>query len=201
LDIAGLEEVHMKTNAALVVLQSLCLAPELPTAGAGAPLATQGLPAPPMPGPAHEIFKEDEGIWDVVMEVFLPMMRPMVTKGVSTNTLGCGGLCLISDLRTDLSAAVPFHGHSVTVYDSRKGKYTRCWTDSMSQGLELIEATWDAGARKLTSVVAGADAAGQAHARAVTDYASPDSRVFTLYGPEPDGKEAVRMRFTSTRRK
>lgn len=57
----------MKATAALAVLPSLLLAPDVPTVHSGAPLATQGLPAAPRPGPAHDIFKEDEGIWDVVM--------------------------------------------------------------------------------------------------------------------------------------
>jgi Protein of unknown function (DUF1579) len=163
--------------------------------------AAQDMPLP-KPGPEHEVLKQDEGAWDATVEIFAqPGAAPMTSKGVETNTIGCSGLCLITDFKGDMMPGVPFHGHGTTVFDAAKKKYVGSWTDSMSAGLAIGESTYDAAAKKATGWMEGPDATGKVmKVRSQVEYKG-DTRVFTMFSPGPEGKEAVGMRITYTRRK
>lgn len=167
-----------------------------------APVASAAqAPEAPRPGPEHETLKMDEGTWDATIEVVPPGAPPMTSKGVETNTMGCGGKCLITDFRGDLLPGVPFLGHGVATWDPGKKKYVTCWTDSMSTGLSVGEATWDPAARRMTGWVEGPDMTGKVtKSRAVTEY-KDGTRVFTAYAPGPDGKEMQALKITYTKRK
>jgi hypothetical protein len=162
----------------------------------------QGPPAP-KPGPEHAVLKEDVGTWDAKVEIIpAPGMQPMVSKGVETNTLGCGGLCLISDFKAEGAQGEPFHGHGITTWDPVKKKYVGSWTDSMSTGLMLGESTWDPAAKKATGTMTTRDPTGKPiETRMVAEYPSPDARTMMSYMMGPDGKEFMNMRITYTRRK
>jgi hypothetical protein len=166
------------------------------------PAAAAGQPPPTLtPGPEHQVLKMDAGTWDAVVEVSMPGAPPMTSKGVEVNTMGCGGLCLITDFKGDFMPGVPFHGHGVTTWDARKKKYTMTWTDSMSTGLATGESTWNADKKQLAGWMEGADASGQVmKTRSVLAH-TPAGRVFTAYAPGPDGKEAQMMKITYTKRK
>lgn len=167
-----------------------------------AALAGQESPPLPKPGPEHQILEEDEGTWDATVEIFgAPGAPPMTSKGVETNTVGCGGLCLITDFKGEMMPGQPFHGHGMTAYDAAKKKYVGSWTDSMSRGLAIAESTWDAAARRMSGSMEGPDMTGKmTRMRSVVEYKDDGTRVFTMYGPGPDGKEAMGMRITYSRR-
>ncbi len=170
------------------------------SAQAGAP---QGMPPMPKPGPEHAIFNEDAGTWDAVVETFMaPGAPPSTSKGVETDTIGCGGLCLITDFKGEMMPGMAFHGHGTSAWDPLKKKYVGAWTDSMSQGVAISEATWDPATRTMTAWMEGPDMSGKiVKMKSVSEYKSPGTRVFTMYGPGPDGKETMGMRITYTRRK
>jgi hypothetical protein len=155
----------------------------------------------PKPGPEHALFKDDAGTWDAVVEVFMPgQPSPMTSKGVETNTLGCGGLCLITDFKGDMMGTT-FHGHGTSVYDAAKKKYVGSWTDSMSTGLAITEGTFDPAKKTFTGWFEGPDMTGKVtKTRGVTEYKDKNNRVFSMYAPGPDGKEALGMRITYKRR-
>jgi hypothetical protein len=165
--------------------------------------AQQGGPPMPKPGPEHDIFKMDVGTWDAAVAVSTaPGEKPMTSKGVEVNTLGCGGLCLISDFKGEMMPGTPFHGHGVATWDALKKVYRGSWTDSMSVGLMVAESKWDPATKKMTGMMEGPDMSGKVtKMRAVVDYATPGKRVFTLHSPGPDGKEAQAMQITYTLRK
>jgi hypothetical protein len=178
--------------------------------GLAAPAAAQGsegqgagMPPMPKPGPEHDLFKHDEGTWDATVETFMaPGAAPMVSKGVETNTIGCGGLCLITDFKGEMMPGQTFHGHGTAAWDPAKKKYVGSWTDSMSTGIAIGESTYDAATKTVTGWMEGPDMTGQvSKMRSVVQYTSDDARVFTMYGPGPDGKEVMGMRITYTRRK
>jgi hypothetical protein len=188
--------------AALLLLGGVGLAQEKPKAAAsqGAPAGTPPMPAP---GPEHAVLKLDEGTWDATVEMFMaPGAPPMTSKGVETSTLGCGGLCLITDFKGE-SMGMPFLGHGVATYDAVKKKYTGTWMDSMSLGLFSSESTYDAGKKVLTGTMEGPDMMTRQTTRmkSVVEWKGADTRVFTLSGPGPDGKEMVGLRITYKRRK
>lgn len=157
-------------------------------------------PPTPTPGPAHAVLKEDAGTWDAVVEVFgMPGEAPK-SKGVETGTIGCGGLCLITDFKGEMMPGQSFHGHGTATYDPSKKKYVGSWTDSMSAGLMVSEATWDPATRTMTGTMEGPDMTGRTvKLRSTTTYKG-NTRVFTMYGPGPGGKEGMTMRITYTRR-
>jgi hypothetical protein len=161
------------------------------------------MPPPPKPGPEHQLFKEDAGTWDAVVETFMaPGAPPMTSKGVETNTIGCSGLCLITDFKGEMMPGTSFEGHGVATWDTAKKKYVGSWTDSMSQGLGVTEATWDPAKRTMTGWMEGPDMSGnQTRMKAVSEYKADGSRVFTMYGPAAGGQEPLVMRITYTRRK
>lgn len=159
-------------------------------------------PPMPKPGPEHEVLKADAGVWDAKVEVTMaPGLAPMVSTGVETNTVGCGGLCLISDFKSEFEGQ-PFHGHGLTTWDPAKKKYVGSWVDSMSAGLSIIESTWDPAAKRAEGTMAMPEpSGGTLKARTVVEYSSPDTRTMTSYMTGPDGKEFVSLRITYTRRK
>jgi hypothetical protein len=170
---------------------------------AGPVAAQQAAPPVPKPGPEHMVFKQDEGTWDAVVEMFMgPGAPPVTSKGVETNVVGCGGLCLVSDFKGEMAPGQPFHGHGMSAWDGTKKKYVGSWTDSMSNGLALSEGTYDAAARTMTGYMEGPDATGKmARMKSVVEYKDASSRVFTMYMPGPDGKELPGMRITYKKRK
>ena len=157
----------------------------------------------PTPGPEHAVLKADAGTWMAKVELTpAPGVPAMTSSGVETNTLGCGGLCLISDFKGELGPGQPFHGHGVTTWDPHKKQYVGSWTDSMTAGMMRAETTYDAAGKKATGWMEGPDPSGQMmKMRIVAEYPSPDSRTMMSYMTGPDGKEFQMMRITYTRKK
>lgn len=181
-----------------VLLVALAAAP-LAAGGSGA----QQMPPMPKPGPEHEVLKNDAGTWDAVVEfVPGPGAPPMTSKGVEVNTIGCGGLCLITDFKGESMPGVAFHGHGVTSWDSAKKKYAGSWTDSMAMGLAVSESAYDPAAKKMTGWMEGPDMTGKVmKTRTVVEWRNGGTRVMTAYAPGPDGKEMQTLRITYTPRK
>ena len=167
-----------------------------------APLAAQQAPPMPKPGPEHEVLKMDVGTWDAVVEfVPAPGAPPTTSKGIEVNKLGCGGLCLISDF-TGEAMGNPFQGHGVLTWDAGKKKYVGSWTDSMSMGLAMTEATYDAATKKWSGWMEGPDMTGKVmKVRNVVDVKDANNRVMTAFATGPDGKEMQVMKITYTKRK
>ena len=170
---------------------------------AGPVAAQQGAPPAPKPGPEHMVFKQDEGTWDAVVEMFMaPDAPPMTSKAAETNVLGCGGLCLVSDFKGEMAPGQPFHGHGTTAWDGAKKKYVGSWTDSMSNGLAISEGTYDAAAKTMTGYMEGPDASGKmSKMKSLVEYKDAGTRIFTMYMTGPDGKEVPGMRITYKKRK
>lgn len=173
----------------------------LAVSGTAAVSAQQGPPMP-KPGPEHAIFKMDVGTWDAVVEMVPGPGAPVQkSKGVETNRIGCGGLCLISDFKADVMG-MPFEGHGVSTWDPAKKKYVGSWTDSMSTGLAIGESTYDATTKKWTGTMEGPDMTGKiVKSRTIGEMPNPNTRIFTMYSTGPDGKESESMKITYTKRK
>jgi hypothetical protein len=162
----------------------------------------QQMPPMPKPGPEHAVLKMDEGTWDAVVEITPAPGAPVQkSKGVEVNTVGCGGLCLITDFKGDMMGS-PFQGHGVATWDPAKKKYVGTWTDSMSTGLAMGESTYDPATKKWTGWMEGPDMTGKVtKSRSVVEWRGATTRVFTMYSAGPDGKEMEGMKITYTRRK
>ena len=155
----------------------------------------------PKPGPEHKVLEMDAGTWEATVEMFVPgAAKPEVSKGTETNTIGCSGLCLISDFKSTMMGA-PFHGHGTTAWDPAKKKYVGSWTDSMSTGLSTSETTYDAATKTSTGWMEGPDPTGKVvKSKGVVQYKDANNRVFTMYMVGPDGKEVPSMKISYTRK-
>jgi hypothetical protein len=167
---------------------------------AAAVASAQGPPAPKA-GPEHEVLKSDVGTWDATVESYMPgAPTPMTSKGTETNSL-LGGLWLVTDFKAEMMGT-PFQGHGVTGYDPNKKKYVGTWVDTMSSGLLLSESSWDAATKTMTGTTEGPDMSGQVQKmKSVVTYKDPDTRVFTMSGTGPDGKDVKFMTITYKRKK
>jgi len=124
----------------------------------------------------------------------------MVSKGTETNTL-VGGLWLVTDFKSDMMGQ-PFQGHGVNGWDPNKKKYVGTWVDTLSTGLGLSESTYDSATKTMTGTFEGPDPTGQImKMKAVTVLKDANTRVFTMSGPGPDGKDMTYMRITYQRKK
>lgn len=162
----------------------------------------QGPPPMPKPGPEHKILAMDVGTWDAVMEMpAAPGAPPMTSKGVEVNTIGCGGLCLITDFKGDLMPGVTFQGHGITTWDAAKKKYVGSWMDSMSAGISRGESTYDAASKKFTGWIEGPDTSGKVSKMKTTvEYPAPGTRVMTMWEAASDAKETQTLKITYKKR-
>jgi hypothetical protein len=145
--------------------------------------------------------KADVGTWEATVEFSMaPGAPPATSKGVEVNTLGCGGLCLISDFKGEAMGS-PFHGHGLMVWDSGKKKYTGTWTDSMSTGLSIMESTYDQATKKWSGWMEGPDMTGKVmKTRNTVEVKDANNRVMTAFATGPDGKEMQVMKITYVRK-
>ncbi len=190
--------IHVVCAFALAGLASAPAFAQEKKSAAPAPLA---MPPLPKPGPDQEVLKMQAGTWDATIESFMAPGAPAsVSKGVETNTLGMGGLWLVTDVTSEFMG-IPFQGHGVTGWDPAKKKYVGTWVDSMSTGLSLSEAAYDPATKTVTGTMEGPDMEGRiVKTKSVMEFKG-DTRVFSMYQPGPDGKDAIGMRITYTKRK
>lgn len=181
----------MELKRSVVLAALLC--------GAATGARAQDMFQMPKPGPEHEVLTKDVGTWDATVEMMMPPAPP--SKGVETNTLGPGGLWLIGDFKSEMMGA-PFQGHAITGWDPARKKYVGTWVDSMTTALTVTESTYDAASRSMTGYIEAPGPDGRPiKMKAVTQHTDNDTRVFTMYVPGPDGKEAPSMKITYKRRK
>ena len=182
---------HFLTSTSIVLL----------ALSAGARAGGQ-MPPTPKPGPEHEVLKLEQGVWSAVVEFSPePGKPPVQSKGVETNTIGCGGLCLVTDFKGELAPGMAFEGHGIATWDAAKKKYIGTWMDSMSATLSASEATYDAAAKRMNGSMEGPDMTGKVVKMRSTSDLKDGQRVFTMYGPGPDGKEVQVMRIVYTKQK
>jgi hypothetical protein len=168
---------------------------------ASAAFAQEGMPPLPKPGPEHQLLNQDVGTWDATVEMFEPGKPPSTSKGVEVVSAVEGGLWTISDFKSTMMGQ-PFHGHGTNGYDPHKKKYVFTWVDSMSTGVILGEATYDAKTKTMKGVMEGPDPSGKPmKMNEKVEWKDADTRVFTMGMPGPDGKEVTTMKITYKRRK
>lgn len=155
------------------------------------------------PGPEHEVLKHFVGTWEATISMQQAPGAPAVeTKGLETNTLGCGGLWLIIDHKGEFMGK-PFHGHGVQGYDTNKKKYVGVWVDPMTSSLEVSEGTYDKATKTLTSKTRTRDpASGQPMEYSTKNvFKDENNHYLAMFFPGPEGKELEAMRITYKRKK
>ena len=161
------------------------------------------MPSLPAPGPEHAVFKAEEGTWDASIEIMAPGAPAMPpSKGTQVDALGCGGLCLTTEVKAELMPGLPFEGHGLTAYDPTKKKYVGSWSDSMSPGMAMSEGTYDAATHTSTSWMEGPDMTGKiTKSKSIVEQVDADHKVMTTFMVGADGKEVPTMKISYTRKK
>jgi hypothetical protein len=146
-------------------------------------------PVVPKATMADEVLTRQVGRWNTTVTVYGTKGREeKVYKSVSTSTLGCGGRCLIWDLKSEIAEGQPYHGHGIEVFDPVAKKYVGTWTDATSSGFTTSEYSYD----KETNMFAGAfrakNSRGVATRMTMTgDFKDPKERVMTMSMVGHDG--------------
>jgi hypothetical protein len=151
----------------------------------------------PGPGPEHDRLKELVGKWEFVLK----MPDGSETKGVSINTMECGGLWLTSDFKTDFGGS-PFQGKGLDGYDPAKKKYVSVWVDSMTPAPMLFEGDYDARTKSTVMISKSPAPDGRpGQWRSVDKSVSPDEHVFEMFLQAEGEKEQSMMVVTYRRAK
>ena len=112
-----------------------------------------------------------------------------------------GGMWLLSEFEGKIGGQT-FMGHGQFGYDPIKKKYIGTWADTMSPHLSMMEGTYDAKTKTMTTISTGVGPGGQpTKGKNIGKQVDDDTRLFTMYMITPDGKEKKMMEIKYTRRK
>ncbi|RYD72488.1 MAG: DUF1579 domain-containing protein [Sphingobacteriales bacterium] len=149
------------------------------------------------PGDMHKMMAGWDGTWDCDISTWhAPETEPQLTKGKAVNKMKLGGRYQESFHTGDMMG-MPFEGISVMGYDNAKKKFISTWVDNVGTGVMMLEGTWDAASKTLTSAgkcvdpSAGTDK--EMSVRQILKVVDDKNHVFEMYGPGHDGKEYKMM--------
>lgn len=157
---------------------------------------------PAGPLPQHENLQRWAGSWSA--ESTFPPGAPMPPmSGTEVNEVGCGGLWLTTDLKLQTKDGMPYAGHGITGYDPTKKAYVQFWADSMTPVMAQVSGNFDPAGRVITMTgeTVHAQSGQKIPLKMSTEFKDSNTRIFTMYGPGPDGREFPMMTITYKRRK
>ena len=169
---------------------------------AGAGDKKSEVPAVPR-GPEHKVLDSLVGTYEAKVKLYLdPKGPPQESVCVLTRKLILDGNFLQEHF-TGKFLGKDFTGMGMIGYDAVKKKYVAVWFDNMSTSTSLMQGTYDADKKSLTTVGEDADAKGKKmKARDVLTIISADEQLFEMYR-QPGGSttEIKIMEITYTRKK
>jgi hypothetical protein len=139
---------------------------------------------------ADEVLSRQVGKWNTTVTVHGSSGHAdKVYKSVSTSTLGCGGRCLIWELKSEIAEGQPYDGHGVEVFDPVAKKYKGTWTDATASGFITSEYTYDKTTNKFDGAFHATDYKGVATKLSMTgDFTDPNRRLMTMSRVDSTGK-------------
>ncbi len=160
---------------------------------AAAPLAAQEFGV--QPGPEHAFLKEAEGVWDATAK-----SMGGESKGELHCKMALNGLWLLEHYMGE-AGGMAFAGRGATSYDPAKKKFVNVWIDSMVPSPMLSEGTYDKQKKVMKLVGTMPLPDGKAMKSSVTiTYKDANTKVLSLKGSTPDGKEVEFVEITYKRR-
>jgi hypothetical protein len=153
-----------------------------------------------------ELTADDLGTWDVEMSAHGPNGRPVIVRGVETNTVGCDGRCIQTKVGGDLKTATARSGNAAwwRDYDGPAGsdlflKQTGLRESSAAgSSLAAVDPVPQASQRAARTVQR---TNGAQVVRISVEYPDEDRRIVTTYRLGPDGQPKRAARIVYTRRK
>jgi len=163
------------------------------------PEQMQAMMASMAPGSKHAELAKQVGEWDTDCEQFMPGMPVQKTKGSATITMIMNGRYLREEFKGTMMGQ-PFDGLMLLGYDNNLKRYDSTWIDSMGTGMMVSHSKGDDPTELCGSFYCPM-AGKEISARLVTKVVSDDKHLFEMHAPGPDGKEAIMMRITYSRKK
>lgn len=163
------------------------------------PEQMQAMMASMAPGPKHAELAKQVGEWDAECEQFMPGMPVQKSKASAKLTMIMNGRFLREEFKGTMMGE-PFEGLMLLGYDNNLKRYDSTWIDSMGTGMMVTHSKGD-DLGELSGSFYCPMAGKEISARLVTTVVNDDKHVFEMHTPGPDGKEALMMRITYTRKK
>ena len=153
------------------------------------------------PGPEHATLAKMAGTWDVTIKSY-EGPEPQVSTGKAVRKMVLGGRFLQEDYNGTYMGQ-PFDGFGLTGYDNVQKKYSFFWVDSMGTSMMVGDGHMDPKGNVLTSTMTYTDpqTGKRASMKQVMKREGPDTEVFEMFGPGPDGKEKKMLEMTYKRAK
>jgi hypothetical protein len=152
------------------------------------------------PGKEHEQFKRLVGQWNgAVVSYYETPDAPSKSEAKATFRLLMGGRYLQQQFAGSFGDQ-KFTGMGLTGFDNAKKKFVSTWIDNMGTGIMMMEGTYDPKTNTMVEIGESSSPMGPMKMKAVTNYASNDKFVFTMYLLLPDMEQKV-MEITYTRAK
>lgn len=152
------------------------------------------------PGPQHAHLAGTQGKYTLKVKSWQsPDTPPSEDTGEATRRMTLDGRVLVEEVQSSMMGQ-PFTGLGLHGYDNVSGKYWATWNDSMGTGLMVAEGDCDdQGNCAFTGSWNDPLTKGKITARMTSRWTGPDTEVFEMYGPGPDGKEMKMMELTYQR--
>lgn len=147
------------------------------------------------PGPEHALLNEWTGTWDATVK-----SMGSESKGTLIATVGLNGLWFHEHFKSEFEGT-PFEGRGSTSYDPAKKKYVNVWIDSLVTSPMISEGTYDKATKTLTLIGNMPMPDGKSMKATMTTVTKDaNTRIFTLRGAGPDGKDFEMIQITYKRR-
>lgn len=152
------------------------------------------------PGPQHAHLASAQGRYVLTVKSWQsPDAPPSEDTGEATRRMALDGRVMIEEVQATMMGQ-PFTGMGLTGYDNVSGKYWSTWNDSMGTGLMVAEGDCDdQGTCTFTGSWNDPVTGGKVTARMTSRWTGPDTEVFEMHGPGPDGQEMKMMEMTYQR--
>ncbi|KAB2842169.1 DUF1579 domain-containing protein [bacterium] len=154
------------------------------------------------PGAGHEVLKSFEGEWTVTSKSWMkPGDKPQQSTGTSSFSWVLGGRFLKQDFKGNWGGE-DFTGLGYVGFDNVKKEYVSTWMDSMSTGIGQAKGQYDAATKTITDQGSfSCPIKGTVDFRSEWKILDKDKFSFSMYMPDPNGKEFRSMEMLYKRAK
>ena len=122
------------------------------------------------------------------------------SKGTLSCKVGLNGLWLLEHFKCEFGG-MSFEGRGATSYNASKKKYINVWIDSMGTAPMVSEGTYDKSTKTITMVGNMQTPDGKTMKATLTNvFKDADTKIFTIKGAGPDGKDFEMLHITYKRR-
>jgi hypothetical protein len=156
--------------------------------------------AQPPAGPEHAVLKQLAGEWDTHVKHYGQGGDAHESAGTESARM-IGEYWLLTQIEGSFDGQ-SFSGRGLIGFDPEKQKYIGLWMDSMTPSISTSEGTYDKKTKTFTWAGDMPSPDGdKVRFRNVGVLKDANTKLESMYVPTPDGKEALAMEITYTRRK